>query len=254
MNGRTTPNAMAANFAANKGIAVVCAAGNLGATKWRYVGTPADADSVLAVGAVDPSGFYANFSSHGPASSGQVKPAVSAQGQGSVVADWNSNGTLLENGTSFASPILCGLVTCLLQAHPKMKPLDLFHFIEQSANQYSKPDTLQGYGKPDFCAANLTMGIESYTYNGCDAVVVLSPNPFVDNVKFVYQSHAEQDLTIILSDISGRLIRKELHHISPFDNNALELSGLDSLREGMYLLTFQTQGNLIVRKIVKGQF
>ena len=53
MNGHTTMAAIGANLAANKGILVVNAAGNEGSSPWKYILTPADADSVLAVGAVE---------------------------------------------------------------------------------------------------------------------------------------------------------------------------------------------------------
>src|SRR5204862_7850322 len=53
MDGNTTISARAADFASKKGIMVVVAAGNNGADSWHYITTPADADSVMTVGAVD---------------------------------------------------------------------------------------------------------------------------------------------------------------------------------------------------------
>ena len=82
MDGNTTISARAADFAAKKGMIVVVAAGNEGTSAWHYITTPADADSVVAVGAVASSGIVGNFSSYGPSSDGQVKPAVASVGVG----------------------------------------------------------------------------------------------------------------------------------------------------------------------------
>ncbi|MGZ3925103.1 MAG: S8 family serine peptidase, partial [Flavisolibacter sp.] len=71
MNGNTTMAAIGADLAAKKGILVVNAAGNDGTSTWHYIGTPADADSIMTVGAVTTTGAVASFSSYGPSSDGR---------------------------------------------------------------------------------------------------------------------------------------------------------------------------------------
>jgi hypothetical protein len=251
MNGHTTPCARAANYAANKGIAVVCAEGNLGGTQWNYVGTPADADSVLAVGAVDQSGIYASFSSHGPAAGGMVKPAVDAEGAGTIVADFQTNNIVPENGTSFASPVMCGLVTCLWQAHPQVSNMELFHFIEQSASQYTTPDTLMGYGKPDFCAANLSMGVNNLASLENDFLSALKPNPFKEGFDFIFWSKNEQHATVALFDLTGRSIFTEQRNLSTNRFNSFQYHELNALSPGVYFLSVRTGNAVFVRKVVK---
>jgi serine protease AprX len=251
MNGHTTPCARAANYAANKGIAVVCAEGNLGGTLWNYVGTPADADSVLAVGAVDGAGSYASFSSHGPAVGGMVKPAVDAEGQGTIVADFQSNSVFPENGTSFASPVMCGLVACLWQAHPQVSNMELFHFIEQSASQFNKPDTLLGYGKPDFCAANLAMGVSNLPALDNDFLSAVRPNPFADSFDFIFWSKNTQQITVNLFDLTGRKIRTEQRHVSPLSFNSFHYQDLTALSSGIYFLSIHSGNEVFVRKLMK---
>ena len=53
MDGNTTMCAIGADLAAKKGILVINSAGNEGANSWGRIITPADGDSVLAVGDVD---------------------------------------------------------------------------------------------------------------------------------------------------------------------------------------------------------
>ncbi|MBE0642292.1 MAG: S8 family serine peptidase, partial [Bacteroidales bacterium] len=76
MDGNTTRVTQGADMAASRGILVVNSAGNSGASTWKYIGAPADGDSVFSIGAVDAWGAYAGFSSQGPSYDGRVKPDI----------------------------------------------------------------------------------------------------------------------------------------------------------------------------------
>lgn len=148
MNGRTSLVARAANMAARKGILVVCAAGNDGDDdRWRLIGTPADADSVLAVGALDPDTWLTTeFSSCGPAVGGRLKPNLTAFG---VVMTAAPRGDVQElEGTSFASPLVAGLAACVWQQRRELKAMELFRLLESSALLYPYFDYAHGYGLP----------------------------------------------------------------------------------------------------------
>src|SRR5690606_33133644 len=90
MDGQTTWISRAGNIAARKGMLVVNSAGNSGAAPWHYIGAPADADSVLAIGAVAADSAVVAFSSRGPSFDGRVKPNVCAQGSQTVMANANN--------------------------------------------------------------------------------------------------------------------------------------------------------------------
>ncbi|MCC3157021.1 S8 family serine peptidase [Hymenobacter sp. 15J16-1T3B] len=148
MNGRTSLVARAANLAARKGMLVVCAAGNDGDDdRWRLVGTPADADSVLAVGALDPDTWLTtDFSSCGPAVGGRLKPNLTAFG---VVMTAAPGGDVQElEGTSFASPLVAGLAACVWQQRRGLKAMELFRLLEHSGTLYPYFDYAHGYGLP----------------------------------------------------------------------------------------------------------
>ena len=126
LDGKTAVSSIAATMASRKGIIVVNAVGNSGNGSWKYIGAPSDADSILSVGAVDENKEMASFSSYGPTSDGRVKPSVCAQGKNTEVI--NSQGNVINsNGTSFASPVLAGLVTCLWQAHPTKSNMEIIN-------------------------------------------------------------------------------------------------------------------------------
>lgn len=147
MDGKFSLVTKAANMAAKKGILVVNAAGNEGDGNWEIIGAPADADSVLSVGGINPwTGLHTKFSSYGPTADGRLKPNVSALAW--VIAA-NKKNTLQEvQGTSFASPLTAGFAACVLQEFPRIKVMDLFKKIEQSGHLYPYYDYAHGYGVP----------------------------------------------------------------------------------------------------------
>jgi len=149
MDGNTTISARAADFAAKKGILMVIAAGNEGNRAWRFITTPADADSVLSVGAVDTLGNVASFSSYGPSSDGQIKPAVASVGLATVIASTSTGLPVFGNGTSFACPNIAGLSSCLWQAFPEVNNMAVITALQQSASRANNPNDRIGYGIPD---------------------------------------------------------------------------------------------------------
>ena len=159
MNG-TSFVAKAANLAARKGILVVNAAGNEGDTKsWKHLGTPADADSALTVGGIDPyTKTHIEFSSYGPTSNKRLKPNVCAFGKALVSG---KEKLMVEYGTSFASPLTAGFAACAMQTKPKLTNMQLFKEIEKSANLYPYYDYAHGYGVPQ--AKYFTDGLKNST-------------------------------------------------------------------------------------------
>jgi len=148
MDGNTALVTRAADYAAATGMLVVSSAGNDGNKAWRYVGAPADADSILTVGAVDSLGRYAGFSSLGPTADGRIKPNLSAQGVSTTVI--TKSGALGRNhGTSFASPVLAGMAACFWQANPKLSNMEVIRLLQQSASQSKNPDPYLGFGIPN---------------------------------------------------------------------------------------------------------
>lgn len=162
MNGRTTIIAKGHLMAAKKGILCMASAGNDGSGLWHYIGTPADADSILTVGAVNTSGDIAGFSSWGPSSDGRVKPDACSVGWGTAYV--TTSGTVATgNGTSFSSPNLAGLTTCLWQAFQELTNMDVIEAVRKSGNLYLTPDDHYGYGIPDMKKAFVMLIKKVYT-------------------------------------------------------------------------------------------
>jgi serine protease AprX len=178
MDGNTTMAAIASDIAAKKGMLPVVAAGNDGNGAWHYISTPADADSVMTVGAVDTLGVIGTFSSYGPSSNGRIKPNVAAVGRAAVIASPSTGQPVFGNGTSFATPNIAGLTTCLWQAFPEFNNIAILDAMQRSASKYSTPDDRVGYGIPDMKKSFAILLKKSYTQNfsvaNCAASVLLN--------------------------------------------------------------------------------
>ena len=148
MNGHRSLIARAANLAARKGLLVISAAGNDGDNDWVRIGTPADADSVLAIGGLDPeTGLHVNFSSFGPTADRRPKPNLAAFG---IVLTTTPEGYERLEGTSFSAPLVAGFAACLWQQHRQLTAMQLFQGLEKSAELYPYFDYAHGYGRPRY--------------------------------------------------------------------------------------------------------
>ena len=156
LDGNYSTMTKAARIAADKGILVVSAAGNEGRKKWKHITVPNDAENILTVGAVDRDGYHASFSSYGFEDRNIIKPNVVARGAIAVIAAKKKYGTSFSNGTSFASPIMAGMVTTFWQAFPELTNKDIIYTLQNHASQKDSPDNALGYGVPDFLAAHIT--------------------------------------------------------------------------------------------------
>ncbi|MDD2635961.1 MAG: S8 family serine peptidase [Bacteroidales bacterium] len=148
MDGKTCLVSRAANMAAAKGMLVCNAMGNEGdQNSWKTLGAPADVDSILSIGGIEPEfGYHISFSSFGPTADGRMKPNVSAFGKANVAKPNDGYGAAY--GTSFASPLVAGFVACAWQTNRELSAMELKSEIEKSGNLYPYYDYAVGFGVP----------------------------------------------------------------------------------------------------------
>jgi subtilisin family serine protease len=248
MDGNTTPISKAAKIAASKGILVITSAGNLGNDQWHYISAPGDADSIVTVGAVDKFGGYASFSSTGPTSDGRVKPDVAGQGQGTFFQYTDSN-LVYGNGTSFSAPIIAGLSACLWQNFPGKNNMEIINLITQNSHQFQSPDSLIGYGIPDFGKAsglNYTDIIDGYFAGKMPKVY---PNPFKDSFRIEIPAQVKTDNSIII-EIHNIIAEKVYEKILPSSakGSSIVIKELANESPGFYFIKITYNKNLVVRK------
>ena len=149
IDGRSVRTSRAATMAAARGMILCISAGNDGDSNWGIISVPADADSIVAVGAVNPKGRRASFSSTGPTADNRIKPDLMAVG--ARTAYQNSRGSVVSgNGTSYSAPLIAGLIACLWQVYPNLTNIEIIKMVKRSSTHYNMPNIQYGYGIPDF--------------------------------------------------------------------------------------------------------
>jgi hypothetical protein len=249
MDGDHTIAAFGADMAASKGIVVNVSAGNSGNSSWYYIGTPADADSALTVGAVDSNGVIASFSSKGPASDGAIKPNLVAQGVSCALVD-PSDVITTGSGTSFSSPINAGAVACLWEAYPQATNMQLIDAIQRSASYYNNPNNYYGYGIPNYCLA-LSLLTGKDPRENPNNHLEISPNPFNHQLFIKLYTRDTQTINISINDISGKIILSENHLLYKNSYNIIEPNLPKNLSEGTYIIKVISSQLNEERKLIK---
>lgn len=256
LDGLSTRISIAAGMASRKGMIPVQSAGNSGTSEWRFISAPADAIDILSVGAVDEDRSVADFSSRGPAVDGRVKPDVCAVGLGTIGVSGSGDGIDHINGTSFASPLVCGLTACLWQLHPDRTAHAIMDAVRRSASHFHQPNDSIGYGIPDFWRAHLLLGGNDLTGLQAPAFFNIYPLPFSDALNIELFTGEARQLTIDLSDASGRAVLSRSIALEPriYQQLRLEDIAVTSLPNGHYTLKASLDGHAgTIRALVKAR-
>jgi subtilisin family serine protease len=191
-DGRTAVTSFAASVAARKGVLFVTSMGNEGwarhdttirrtsggviiDTVWSTrpgltgsVVTPADADSIVAVGATFSFGEIVSFSSTGPTADGRVKPEVVAQGLRVKAANPNNlSGYVFVDGTSLSTPLTAGVAALVLSAHPELTPMQVREALMNTATHPIDSDPSHTASWPNnYYGAGMVNAYEAVLYHG----------------------------------------------------------------------------------------
>ncbi len=163
-DGKTAVTTRAAARAARLGVVVVNAMGNEGNRPGTII-APADADSIISVGAVTMQGRVAGFSSNGPTNDNRIKPDVSAPGVGVFCATRSDTASYTRaNGTSLSTPLTAGVAALVRSARPELSVLQVRDALRETASQADSPDNKMGWGIVDAWEAVLYHGMVISTH------------------------------------------------------------------------------------------
>jgi serine protease AprX len=244
MDGNTAVVTNGADKAAEKGILVVNSAGNSGGGGWWYIGAPADGDSVFSIGAVDASGIRAYFSSVGPTYDRRIKPTVAAQG--SEAALFFPGGLGYGSGTSFSSPITCGMTACFWQALPDLNNMQIIEAVKAAASQASEPDSLLGWGIPNYEKSYTTLSVQNQSLV---KALITYPNPVINRLTIGFPVPVNGEFGIEIINIQGKVVyTKKVYEGSV---SSLQINDIGDLPSGVYLLKISGNSVMFSGKIIK---
>lgn len=245
MDGNTTVVTRGADKAAEKGILVVNSAGNEGGSSWKYIGAPADGDSVFSIGAVDILGNRAGFSSQGPTYDNRIKPDVCANGQSTAV--FSPYGLQYGSGTSYSSPITCGMTACFWQANPTLNNMQVIEAIKLTSSMSIGPDSLLGWGIPNFEKA-----VNQLSINEIARPMSIScyPNPFVETLSIVFPNTLPSgNLEIEFYNIKSQMVEKSSIYSQRL--RTITLTNLSNLPKGIYFIKASIDNSIYTTRALK---
>ncbi|MCY4158656.1 MAG: S8 family peptidase [Bacteroidetes bacterium] len=247
LDGDTGLTTIIMDWAAQRGIVTVTSAGN-GGPGPQTLGTPADGDSVIAVGGVRPTKELWFSSSRGPTADGRIKPDVSGQASRVLVAS-GASGYGASAGTSFSAPMIAGIVTQILQVNPGLGPMDVWQVLTSTASQSGSPDNDLGWGIVDADAAIKSAILLNSTQDllpSPDKLIIHTPypNPFYDVAHFIIESvepitHAQ----LKIFDVLGREIATVHSGSLQTGGTPIQFDGRH-LRPGVYAYILEYDGKL----------
>ena len=288
LDGKTAKVTIAANLAAQKGMPVVVAAGNLGAQRASdapglrgRITPPADGFNVLAIGAVDRDGRAAPFSSRGPTFDGRIKPDLVAMGIGVTSIDTTTRDGFTDfTGTSAATPLAAGVVSLLMQAFPLATVEDLVDTLRMTASQSDNPDNIAGYGIIRAKAAYYRL-LDQFRHTGHPNPIAVQPvadllhtvlgklkreglwqnypNPFNAETWVPFKIASFEQVVIRIYNLDGSLVHVlELGALPPGDYSAKHRAAYwdgrnlygERVASGTYFYVLQVHGETHTRKMI----
>lgn len=254
MNGKTTLITRAADWAAGVGMVVVVSAGNEGSSPWKYISAPANANSVLAIGAVNSAKTLASFSSLGPSADGRVKPDVCARGVSTTLS--NQSGIITAgNGTSYSAPLIAGLVAGFWESQRHLTAMQVIDCIRRAGDRFTAPTPQYGYGIPTFDAAT-KIAQEKYPLLGVSdwikpASPFVFPNPVGEKAEvnvFWDAFFTNKNVNLTLLNATGQLLYQQ----SVTTNEpSTRLTLPQTLPNGIYFLKMNDNEHERVLKVIK---
>ena len=248
-DGNTAITTNAIDIAVSLGVVCVTAVGN------GYMIAPADADSVISVGAVNDNGIIASFSTRGPTADGRIKPEVCAQGVGVRITSANNNSQFanIYSGTSASTPLVAGGAALIKQARPSWSPMQIREAIMMSASMADNINNDYGYGIMNASAA-VNYWVESgndYGNQEPNKFVIMKayPNPFNPSLNIDISLHDQSLDKIEIFSYNGELISTIWEKM--YDTSVMNIKWHpQSLSSGVYFIRLKLSNDQIKMKKV----
>ena len=172
--------------------------------------------------------------------------------QGTAFANLN-NLHAFGNGTSFATPNLAGLITCMWQAFPEFTNMQIIEEVKKSSSIYTAPDDRIGYGIPNFHKAyddlfQQRVLLQVNTILGTDNWIKAYPSPFKGSFSVLIKPKYSGTATFKLYGTDGKLYLSKIVTAQQGQPQFISFNNLQPLAKGIYILRYT---NLLEKGSIK---
>ena len=253
MDGNTAVTTIGVDIAVGLGMVCVTAAGNSGNDDWYYIIAPADADSVISVGAVWDNGSIASFSSHGPTSDGRIKPEVCARGRQTWCVNPNSTTNYSQlSGTSLACPLVGGAAALIIQARPEWTAMQVREAMMMTASMADSANNTYGHGILNAVNAvnyEATANLDDSDFQPKDFQLIRAyPNPFNPSINIEIEIGSPYGLKVDVLSYDGSYIANIYDDWASDKLQQLKWEPND-LSSGIYFIRAVYNGNFLYKKV-----
>ncbi len=135
---------LACDLLVDKGIIIVCPAGNFGPESYS-IGSPSAAKKVITVGSLTKNLDISNFSSRGPTLDERLKPDFYLPGSKIEVPLSDELGIRV-SGTSVSTAFCVGIIALLKEFNPNASYNEILNLMQKASSDLSYDQKSQGYG------------------------------------------------------------------------------------------------------------
>ncbi len=247
IENKSTSLMEAINYAADKGIITVAAAGNDGSSALYY---PAGFDNVIGVGAVQRSGSSISAADY---SQKNTSVYITAPGSSVISTSYKDIGASriynydTRNGTSFAAPMVTAFLAAAKSIYPELTLSDAFEILKESAVDSGDEgyDTVYGHG-----VMNMKKGIDYLIRSKNISVPTQSPltsppppaasaNPSVAETLHIDITENTSENTITLNITDNNAENDGILIIALYDENG------SVIETKLYKLAIEEGGNIV---------
>ena len=135
---------LACNLLTNKGLIIVCPAGNFGPESYT-IGSPSAAEKVITIGALTKDMTIAYYSGRGPTLDERTKPDFCLPGS-KIEVPLSKGQRITISGTSAAAAIGAGIIALIKESNPHLSHNNILEIIKNSSINLNYQSISQGYG------------------------------------------------------------------------------------------------------------
>jgi len=133
-----------------------------------------------------------------------------------------------------------------MQAVPEASPSEIINTLHKSSDRFNYPDSLYGYGLPDFVKA-LGYLEEIHTLRP-EEIITAGPNPFFDEVNLWFRDAPGFLMVTVTSGNGGTVIR---NRYPVYAARSYTIDGFGTMSPGIYIIRVETDQGQRTFKMIR---